>query len=151
MALTDDIAVLARAPLLGLLDQDALRLLAFAAETRRLRAGDVLFRQGDRSDGAYVVGQGTIRLDPGEGGEIVEVGPGSLIGQSALFTRVRRPATAVAAEPSQVLRIPPALIRRVLEEFPGAATAIRAALAAELADLSGGLEDLRRRLLKDDS
>ena len=34
MALEDDIAILTRAPLFNLLDRDALRLVAFAAENR---------------------------------------------------------------------------------------------------------------------
>ena len=38
MALDDDIAALAEAPLLSLLERDALRLLAFAAEARNLKA-----------------------------------------------------------------------------------------------------------------
>ena len=51
MALDDDIAILSQAPLFNLLERDALRLVAFASESRSLRAGDVLFRKGDRSDG----------------------------------------------------------------------------------------------------
>ena len=58
MALDDDIAVLIKAPLFNLLEKDALRLVAFASENRTFRAGDVLFRKGDRSDGGYVVSQG---------------------------------------------------------------------------------------------
>ena len=64
MALEDDIATLAGAPLFHLLERDALRLVAFAAETRALRAGDVLFRRGDRSDGGHVVARGAIALPP---------------------------------------------------------------------------------------
>ena len=44
MAFDTDIAVLAGAPLFNLLDRQPLRLLAFAAETRILQGGDVLFR-----------------------------------------------------------------------------------------------------------
>ena len=42
MALENDIATLSAAPLFELLERDALRLVAFAAENRLLRAGDVL-------------------------------------------------------------------------------------------------------------
>ena len=58
MALDEDMALLARQPLLSLMDRDALRLLAFAAESRILRAGDVLFRAGEPSDGAVLVVSG---------------------------------------------------------------------------------------------
>ena len=149
MALEDDIAALAGAPLLGHFDRDALRLLAFAAESRSLKAGDVLFRRGDRSDGGYVVTRGRIALDSGEDGDPTDfiAETGALVGRTALFVRVNRPATATARETSAVLRISPTLMRRVLEEFPEAAAAIQETLASELGLLSGGLEQIRRRLL----
>jgi CRP-like cAMP-binding protein len=149
MALEDDIGILTRAPLFSLLDRDALRLVAFAAENRVLRAGDVLFRKGDRSDGGYVVSRGAIALDANDDGSpaIFTAGLGDLIGQTALFTRIPRPATATAREPSTVIRISPSLMRRVLEEFPGAASSMRDAMADEMKRLAEGLEQVRRQLL----
>jgi CRP-like cAMP-binding protein len=149
MALDDDIATLSRAPLFNLLDRDALRLVAFAAENRVMRAGDMLFRKGDRSDGGYVVSRGAIALDADDDGSPATfvAGPASLIGQTALFTRIPRPATATAREASTVIRISPSLMRRVLEEFPGAAEAMRHALVEELGQLSRGLEQVRKQLL----
>ena len=134
MALDDDIAILIQAPLFNLLNRDALRLVAFAAENRMLRAGDVLFRKGDRSDGGYVVSRGAVALDARDDGSPATfiAGPGALIGQAALFTRISRPATAAAREPSTVIRISPSLMRRVLEEFPDAAAAMQDALIEEL-------------------
>jgi CRP-like cAMP-binding protein len=149
MALEDDIATLGRAPLFGLLTRDALRLVAFASENRVLRAGEVLFRRGERSDGGYVVSQGAIGLDALEDGSPASfvAGPCDLIGQVALFTRIDRPATATAREASTVIRISPSLMRRVLEEFPGAAEAMRGAMADELSRLTDGLEQVRWQLL----
>jgi CRP-like cAMP-binding protein len=149
MALDDDIAILSAAPLFSLLDRDALRLVAFAADSRPLRAGDTLFRKGDRSDGGYVVSRGLIALDARDDGSPATylAGPGYLIGQSALFARVRRAATATAREPSAVIRISPSLMRRVLEEFPAAALAMRDVLAEELEQLSRGLANVRETLV----
>jgi len=149
MALDDDIRILSQAPLFNLLDRDALRLVAFAAEARTLRAGDVLFRKGDRSDGGYVVGQGAITLDAREDDSPATfvAGPGCLIGQAALFTRVERAATATAQEPSTVIRVSPSLMRRVLEEFPAAAAAIHQAVEDELLRLNHSLEQVRQQLI----
>jgi CRP-like cAMP-binding protein len=148
MALEEDIAVLAGAPLLSLMERDALRLLAFAAEQRSLQPGEVLFSKGDRSDGAYVVTRGTVLLDPaGDGSPAPFVAePGTLIGQTALFVRSGRRATATARELSAVVRISPTLMRRVLEEFPRAAVTIQGALARDLAALSDQLAVIGRRL-----
>lgn len=147
MALEHDIAILSQAPLFHLLDRDALRLVAFAAEGRSLRPGDLLFRRGQASDAGYVVRAGSIALDPEDGSEPFMAGPGALIGQAALFAPVERPATAIAQEPSSVMRIPPNLMRRVLEEFPAAASAMQDLLAGDLAELTEGLERVRRALV----
>ena len=148
MGLSDDIAVLANAPLFGLMEHDALRLLAFAGEAQSLRTGEVLFRRGERADAGYVVTRGAFALDTGEDGRgpAFVAGPSCVIGKSALFLRGPRPATAIAREPSSVLRISPTLMRRVLEEFPTGAVALRRALSEEMLTLSGGLERVRRRL-----
>src|SRR5918997_7072540 len=149
MALEDDIAALSRAPLFGVLEMDAIRLIAFAAETRALKAGEVLFRKGERADGGYVVVRGTVALDAREDGSpapfVAE--PGALIGQTALFLRGIRPATATAREASSVMRISPTLVRRVLEEYPRAAGILHQALVRDLVSLSSGLERVRQQLI----
>jgi CRP-like cAMP-binding protein len=145
MSLEDDIAMLAGAPLLGLLDRDALRLLAFAADKRRLRQGDVLFRKGDRSDAGYIVTEGEIGLDTAGGKPLVVARKGDLIGRTALFARGERPATATAREPSVVLRLSVSLMRRVLEEYPQVAAAMYNTIAEELGELNAELERMGRR------
>ena len=62
MALEDDLRNLSRVPFFAALEPDARRLVAFSAETRILRAGDVLFRRGEPSDCAYVLMQGRLCL-----------------------------------------------------------------------------------------
>jgi CRP-like cAMP-binding protein len=148
LALDDTIGLLAQAPIVGLFEQDALKLLAFSAETRRLRPGEALFKRGDRSDGGYVVIQGRIAVSSApDGSQPVLLGPSSLIGRLALFVRMQRPAGAVALEAAEVVRISPTLMRRVLAEFPSAADAMHAEIAADLADLSADLARVRQRFL----
>lgn len=141
MSLNDDIALLARQPLLGLMDRDALRLVAFAAETRSLRAGDVLFRRGEGSDGAFLVISGAVALNREDDGRPADeiVGPGALIGELALFTALERPVTAVAREPTQVMRLARSVMRRVLGESPDSAQAIAQAIAERLHDFNDEL------------
>lgn len=147
MALDDTIGLLAQAPLFRLLERDALRLIAFSAETRRLRVGGVLFRRGDRSDGGYVVLEGELVVSRDDAESGISAGPGSLIGQVALFVRMPRPSSAVARLASSVLRISPTLMKRVLEEFPNGASDLRDAVEADLGDLAAELERVRRMLL----
>ncbi len=135
MALDQDIARLAKIPILGALDDGARRLLAFSAETRVLRAGDVLFREGERASCGYFVLTGSFLITGGPtvtGAGPVVVGPGTLLGETALLREATRPATAVAQEPSTVLRIGRTLFLRVLREHRGSAEKIEAFLKARL-------------------
>jgi CRP-like cAMP-binding protein len=146
MALENTIAVLRRAPVLGLFEDEALRVLANVADARRLRPDEVLFKQGDRSDGGYVVTSGLIAVAREGNGEedIALLGPGSLIGELALFLRMQRPATAVAREASSVIRVSPTLMKRVLQEYPSAADAIAEVLSRDLEGIAAGLARIER-------
>ncbi|GAU82213.1 cyclic nucleotide-binding domain-containing protein [Bosea sp. 2KB_26] len=149
MALNDDIAFLAKQPLLGLMDHDALRLVAFAAENRILRAGDVLFRRNDGSDGAYLVVSGAIALMSRDDGQPADevVGPGGLIGELALFASIKRPVTAVAREPTQLMKLSRSVMRRVLGESPQSAQAIAAAIGERLQGFMSELSQVRDALI----
>ena len=147
MALQDNVRNLAQNPTLRDLEPDALRLIAFSAETRILRAGDVLFRRGEASDAGYVVLSGAIALQAETGQETVVRAP-TLIGESALVTETTRGATATAREPSSVLKVTRALFHRVLDEFPESADRLFQTLLDRLHGLTGELESLRAARLE---
>jgi CRP-like cAMP-binding protein len=147
MSLEDDMALLSRVAMFADMDRDALRLLAFAAETRQLRAGDVLFRKGDLSDGGYVVTLGSVALieDDTKTADAI-IGPGALIGEIALISETRRPATAIAREPTTVLRLSRGMFRRTMEEYPELAQRLAADLRHRIAAMSGDLAKVKRSL-----
>lgn len=148
MGLDDDIAILAAAPVFELFERDALRLLCFAGDRRLLGEGELLFARGEPSDGGYVVMSGTVELTP----TLPDVAPvtvsrSGVIGRNALFRSAARPAEARAREPSEVMRVTPSVMSRVLREFPDAAAAIHGGMAEELLDLVQGLSGVRERLV----
>ncbi|WP_374308647.1 cyclic nucleotide-binding domain-containing protein [Methylocella sp.] len=146
MALDDDVAKLARNPVFAPLSADALRLLAFSAETRPLRAGDVLFRRDEPSTCGFLILSGSIALDSaGDGAASRILRPPALIGEIALLTTTTRPATAIAREPSSVLRITQPMFRRVLSEYPESAERLRQALASRLDGFIAELERIWSR------
>ncbi|MEN3929570.1 cyclic nucleotide-binding domain-containing protein [Microvirga sp. W0021] len=150
MALGDDISILAETELFNLFEVEALRLIAFAAERRSLKKDDLLFRKGDRADCGYVVISGSLRVEKEHNDKTAIIAkPGTLIGRLALFVRNVRPATATALEPSELLRISPTLLRKVLEEFPDCANAAHDALSADLIEFTENLEKVRH-LFEDD-
>lgn len=149
MALNDDIAILARQPLLGLMEPDALRLLAFAADARHWRAGDVLFRQGDPADAALLIVSGSVALTAADDGRPADeiAGPDTLLSESAMFAPMSRSATAIAREPVQGMRISRSVMRRVLGESPESAQAMAQAMGARLRAFSDDIARVRERLV----
>jgi CRP-like cAMP-binding protein len=142
MAIDDDITFLERVPTLSLLGRQALRILAIGAETRYIHSGEVLFKRGEEADGAYVTQEGRFKLSSKDGNELT-VGPCTLLGEVALFSETRRPATARALEPSTVLRIPRFLFVRMLDSFPEAARKLREILAARLDQATREISNVR--------
>ena len=153
MTIEDDIGFLERVPTLRLLGRGALRILAIGAESRYVATGAVLFAAGEDADGGFVVQQGSFSLQPDadRGAEMI-AGPGTLLGELALLTETKRPATATACEPSTVIRISRALFLKMLEGFPDAAYRLRDLIASrtdqwtrEMQNIRDGLEAGRTR------
>ena len=144
MSIENDIRNLSQIPMFGVLEEDARRLIAFAAETRILRAGDILFRRGDRSDCAYVLTTGSITLDAHDDAKsaLQLSAPYTLIGELALISETERPGTALARQPSTVLKIPRTLFHRVLRDYPASALNIRIMMETRLESLVGDLNKL---------
>jgi CRP-like cAMP-binding protein len=134
MGLDDDIAFFEQVPIFAALDRQALQILAIGAETKQLQSGAVLFYAGELADGGYIVQDGSLRLDPGtftEGNEVI-AGPGTLVGELALLTDMVCQATAIAKEPTTVIRISRSLFRKMLEGYPAAAVTLRDIMAKRM-------------------
>jgi len=145
MTIEDDIAFLERVPALAILGRDALRILAIGSENRYVHEGVALFGEGEDADSAYVVQEGSFDLIANGGGETV-IGPGALIGELALVTEMKRPTSAVAREPSSVVRITRQLFLKMLESDPAAASRMRDALAARVNQTAGEFSRVRATL-----
>ena len=141
-------AALREIGLFSRLPEEALRLLAFGTSHATRRKGQRLFTAGAPAMTAYVVLEGAVALvDPGDSpGQGPVLGPGTLVGEYALFCDTTRPQTAVMAEDGLLLEIPRLLMRRVLEEFPEVAEDLQAAFAARLGETSAGLARVGERL-----
>ena len=127
MALGKEKDRLSRLPVFACLDEDALHLIAFSAETRRLAAGETLFRRGDAADTAVLVVSGALTLE-GDASQATTrrtAGPGTLLGETALLAPGHRDATASAGQSSIVLSVPRSLMLRVLQAYPDNAEALR--------------------------
>ncbi len=147
MGLEDDIAFFERVPTLAVLGKQALRVVAIGAEARHLQSGAVLFYAGELADGGYIVQEGSMVLEPeGPRGGEYTVGPGTLLGELALLTDTISPVTAIAREPTVLIRIPRGLFRKMLEGYPAAAVRLRDEMAGRLGDWTQDLAGVQQRL-----
>jgi CRP-like cAMP-binding protein len=152
MTIEDDIAFLEGIPSLRLLGRDALRILAIGAESRTIHEGISLFGEGEDADCAYVVQEGSFDLLAEKGTTPSSMaGPGTLIDELALFTRAKRTTSAVAREPSTVVRIPRQLFLKMLEGYPDAARRMRDAIAAKVSRTAAELSRVRSTLMREPS
>jgi CRP-like cAMP-binding protein len=144
MTIEDDIAFLERVPTFAQLGSSALQIVAMGSETKHLVEGEVLFRAGETTDAGYLIQEGSLKLtvhDPRRPDPSVTFGVGALIGELALVTETVCPASAIAAEPTTIIRISRSLFRKVLEGFPEAARLMRDRIV-ERANLAN--EDISR-------
>ncbi len=149
MTIEDDIAFLERVPILRRLGAGALRILAIGAESYTVDDGQVLFNAGDAADCAYIVQQGSFILNSGRLNEPdVVAGAATLLGESALLAETVRPATAIAREPSVVLRISRAMFLKMLESFPDAAQRLRELIATRADQWAREMENVRAALAR---
>lgn len=92
----------------GLPEDDLVRIAGIAREIS-CGADDVLFREGERGDAFYVVGEGSVEIStrpPGGGRESLAVRRrGEAFGEMALLEDEPRSATATVLEPTRLLRL----------------------------------------------
>ena len=133
MALDREMERLRCLPLFACLDEDALRLVAFSAESHAWPVGHILFRRDEPADSALLVAGGEVTLDSGpEGDGPLRAGPGMLVDQSALLGDGYRTATAMVTDPASVITISRSMMMRVLAAYPANAVALRRYWAARL-------------------
>ena len=141
-----DIDVVRQSPLFAALDDDAANALMASMTASRLERGDVLFREGDRGDRLYVIGEGKIKLGltsiDGRENLLAILGPGEMFGELSLFDPGPRTATATAVAETQLIALGHEDLNTFLSGRPAVATTMLAALARRLRRTNEALSDL---------
>ncbi len=89
--------------------------------TRRVRAGEILFREDDEPGSMFIVAEGRLRAYRDENGEQLEIGflrVGDMLGEASLFAQARRLATVEALTDGELLELEPRAFARLLEQAP---------------------------------
>jgi signal transduction histidine kinase len=118
---------LRKSPLFQGLSDEELKKLMDMAEPVFLRAGEVLLRQGEPGDAAYVVIKGEFEVQKQTGQSLIKIdvrNSGDVVGEMALLSRAPRNATLVAKTDGEVLRIPQEAFEQLLQSSTTAAMAV---------------------------
>jgi ABC-type bacteriocin/lantibiotic exporter with double-glycine peptidase domain/CRP-like cAMP-binding protein len=103
------------------LSSDALALLVSGLERLDAPAGEIVVREGDPPGPMYVIEQGRVRVyktDDGAESHLGFLRTGDFFGERSLFRNEPRAASAQAVSDCTLLRFPPELFRRLLDEHP---------------------------------
>ncbi len=118
------------------LSEDELRQMADLAVPRRYEDGEVIFREGDRSDTCFIVRTGRVRITRTHSGgrrlTLAEVAEGEMFGELSMFDGEGRSATVEAVEDTTTLALLERDVKRVLRAHPEIAVKMLARLANRL-------------------
>ena len=118
---------LRKSPLFEGLSDEELQRLMDMAEPVLLHTGDVLMRQGEAGDAAYVVIKGEFEIQKQSGQSVIRIdvrNPGDVVGEMALLSRASRTATVVAKTEGEILRIPAEAFEKLLLSSSTASMAV---------------------------
>src|SRR5262250_3241939 len=105
--------------------------VAATAEEVTVEAGSTVIEHGAVEDCLYVVVSGRVRVHRGDR-TLVELGPGSSVGELAVLVPEPRVASVTALEPTLLLRVNKVVLDELLADRPELASGVIAALAGRL-------------------
>ena len=124
---TNDVAVVKALPLFAGVDTARLKLLVFTSQRLLFPADSVLIQQGDASDSAFVIIEGTVEAQwESRDGRVPlnRIGKNSIVGELGIVSQAPRSATVRAVTEVVALRIRGDVLLSLISEFPDIALAI---------------------------
>lgn len=121
----------------NLLSAEARRDLSMSLVYQEKRRGEVIFAEGDPTDGIYLLLSGKVKLtrsrdqadtSPGRESLLHLLGPDQMFGELSALDEGRRSSTATAVTRVRLARLPQTALPELLDRHPS----IRAALIAQL-------------------
>ncbi len=149
MLLMEEVEMLRRTPLFSKIPPAKLKLIAFTSDRVKYNEGQVVCRQGDAGDAAYVVLTGTadVLVNAKDGQiKVAVIEPNSVIGEISVLCDISRTATVRARAPLEVLRITKDHFLKMLTDFPEMGIEIMRDLAEKLSRTTAELSECRSKL-----
>jgi len=127
------------------LSPEALEALSEAAETQRIKGGDVLVRYGEEADALYLVSAGRFNVQLPDGRIVAEVEAGEPVGELAFFSGGTRTADVRATRDSEVYSLAREDYEKVAAQYPELISTILATVAKRLAATTGAAKSLEAK------
>ncbi|SAK54531.1 sulfate transporter membrane protein [Caballeronia arationis] len=100
----------------------ALERLMACLEMREIGAGELLFRHGEPGDAIFLVERGHVRvsltLADGRAVRLRSFGPGTIVGEMAVYSQRPRSADVIADEPARLWRLSLAALQQLERDEP---------------------------------
>jgi CRP/FNR family cyclic AMP-dependent transcriptional regulator len=144
MSLATEVDLIRRVPVFSAIGPEKQKLLCFSSERLTFEPGEVMFREGDAADAAYVVIDGTVEItvQTVSGPLLVNtLGESDVVGETAIFGDVPRTATATAKTRLEALRVCKDLFLDLVRDNADAAMQINRILASRLANTTARLSN----------
>ncbi|WP_457553958.1 Crp/Fnr family transcriptional regulator [Desulfobacula sp.] len=133
-------------PLFSGLSDDHLEKISSIASTLNFDRGEIIFHEGDKGDGFYMVEKGRVKVFKlsFEGKEqILHIyGPGNTFGEVPVFEGKNFPASSMALEKSIIIVLPRDKFVNLITKTPGLGMILLADLSKRLRDFTMQIENL---------
>ncbi|MGE8720704.1 peptidase domain-containing ABC transporter [Leptospira terpstrae] len=97
------------------LSPDEIKLILKSIQLVKVNQGEFIFSEGEAGDAAYIVRSGKIQIRTENPRKIISImRSGDILGEIAIFKQQKRLASAVAAEDSDLYKMPGAVFRKVI-------------------------------------
>lgn len=148
MQLEDAATILARTEFFQICDGEQRRMLAFASERKRHKPSSIIYKAGERPEGAFVLVAGTVATlqNDDESNPFVVSKPGSLFGAISLIISKPRPVTIKAVDQVETLFVPRSAFMKLCNQFPDLAARAAERVRGDLTGYLGVIESLRPRI-----
>ena len=144
MSIDQEVEILRRIPIFAKIDPAKLKLMAFASERVTFKPGQMLFRQGEQGDAAFIVlkGSADVLIEGGDGPlRVAVLSTNDIIGEIAILCDIPRTASVQADSELTTLKITADLFLRMLLDFPEMGVEVMRVLAHRLEQTTAQLRE----------
>jgi len=148
MQLDDATTILGRADFFEVCDAEQRRLLAFASERKKWRAGSVIYEAGEVPEGAHVLVSGTVATyqQGDDSNPFVISAQGAVLGAMSLVVAKPRPVTVKAVDNVETLFVPRSAFMKLANQAPDLAQRAAERIRRELSGYLSAVEQVRGKI-----